>query len=201
MIVSAVAPAGRLYSGPEFYPLWEEAQRLDVPVSTHGGLSMPALGLDMASNFTIGHTLEHPFAQRPEVLAYVGVGARLPEDDRAQHDRVVVPEPQPPRQSQQRADRVAAAYHVTGLAQWRLGQSFVEQRTQDVDLAREVVEDQALRDTGVRGDRRGAGRIEPVLREPCLGRVEDAFSTVGRGRGPHRDGPAGWPGPQRPAAP
>ena len=65
-VLPAVAPGGRLYSGPEFYPLWEEAQRLDVPVSTHGGLSMPALGLDMVNNFTIGHTLEHPFAQSPK---------------------------------------------------------------------------------------------------------------------------------------
>ena len=55
-VLPAVAPAGRLYGGPEFYPLWEEAQRLDVPVSTHGGLSMPSLGLDMVNNFTIGHT-------------------------------------------------------------------------------------------------------------------------------------------------
>jgi predicted TIM-barrel fold metal-dependent hydrolase len=49
-VIPAVAPAGRLYSGPEFYPLWEEAQKLDVPVSTHGGLSMPSLGLDMVNN-------------------------------------------------------------------------------------------------------------------------------------------------------
>ena len=25
-VLPAVAPGGRLYSGPEFYPLWEEAQ-------------------------------------------------------------------------------------------------------------------------------------------------------------------------------
>jgi predicted TIM-barrel fold metal-dependent hydrolase len=62
-VLPAVAPAGRLFSGPEFYPLWEEAQKLDVPISTHGGLSMPALGLDLLGNFTIAHTLEHPFAQ------------------------------------------------------------------------------------------------------------------------------------------
>ena len=29
-VLPAVAPAGRLFSGPEFYPLWEEAQKLDV---------------------------------------------------------------------------------------------------------------------------------------------------------------------------
>ena len=50
-VLPAVAPAGRLFSGPEFYPLWEEAQKLDVPISTHGGLSMPALGLDLLGQF------------------------------------------------------------------------------------------------------------------------------------------------------
>ena len=73
-VLPAVAPAGRLYSGPEFYPLWEEAQKLDVPVSTHGGLSMPSLGLDMVNNFTIGHTLEHPFAQIRQFTALMFEG-------------------------------------------------------------------------------------------------------------------------------
>ena len=73
-VLPAVAPAGRLYSGPEFYPLWEEAQKLDVPISTHGGLSMPALGLDLVSNFTIGHTLEHPFAQMRQFVAMMFEG-------------------------------------------------------------------------------------------------------------------------------
>jgi predicted TIM-barrel fold metal-dependent hydrolase len=47
---------------------------LDVPVSTHGGLSMPALGLDMVNNFTIGHTLEHPFAQIRQFVAMMFEG-------------------------------------------------------------------------------------------------------------------------------
>src|SRR5574342_581152 len=74
-VLPAVAPAGRIFSGTEFYPLWEEAERLDVPISTHGGLSMPALGLDLLGNFTIAHTLEHPFAQiRQFVCIECGVG-------------------------------------------------------------------------------------------------------------------------------
>jgi uncharacterized protein len=73
-VLPAVAPAGRLFSGPEFYPLWEEAQKLDVPISTHGGLSMPALGLDLLGNFTIAHTLEHPFAQMRQFVSLMFEG-------------------------------------------------------------------------------------------------------------------------------
>ena len=73
-VLPAVTPAGRLFSGSEFYPLWEEAQKLDVPVSTHGGLSMPALGLDLLGNFTIAHTLEHPFAQMRQFVSLMFEG-------------------------------------------------------------------------------------------------------------------------------
>ncbi len=77
-MVGAVLPAvtigGKLFSGPEFYPLWEEAQRLDVPISTHGGLSSPSLGLDLAANFTVAHTLEHPFAQMRQLVSMIFEG-------------------------------------------------------------------------------------------------------------------------------
>ncbi|OGQ22626.1 MAG: hypothetical protein A3C54_05880, partial [Deltaproteobacteria bacterium RIFCSPHIGHO2_02_FULL_60_17] len=73
-VLPAVAPGGKLFSVPEFYPLWEEAQRLDVPVSTHGGLSFPNLGLDMAANFTVAHTLEHPFAQMRQLVSMIFEG-------------------------------------------------------------------------------------------------------------------------------
>ena len=74
-VLPAVAPGGRVFSGPEFHPLWEEAQRLDVPISTHGGLSAPGLGLDLlAANFTVAHTLEHPFAQMRHLVSMVFEG-------------------------------------------------------------------------------------------------------------------------------
>jgi hypothetical protein len=73
-VLPAVAAAGRLYSGPEFFPLWEEAQTLDTPISTHGGLSSPALGLDLTANFTVAHTLEHPFAQMRQLVSLVFEG-------------------------------------------------------------------------------------------------------------------------------
>ncbi|MGH7768069.1 MAG: amidohydrolase family protein [Candidatus Binatia bacterium] len=73
-VLPAVATGGKLFSGPDFYPLWEEAQRLDVPVSTHGGLSFPNLGLDLAANFTVAHTLEHPFAQMRQLVSMMFEG-------------------------------------------------------------------------------------------------------------------------------
>jgi uncharacterized protein len=73
-VLPAVATGGKLFSGADFYPLWEEAQRLDVPVSTHGGLSFPNLGLDMAANFTVAHTLEHPFAQMRQLVSMMFEG-------------------------------------------------------------------------------------------------------------------------------
>jgi uncharacterized protein len=73
-VLPAVAVGGRVFSGPEFYPLWEEAQNLDVPISTHGGLSFPDLGLDRLDNFTVGHTLEHPFAQMRQLVSMIFEG-------------------------------------------------------------------------------------------------------------------------------
>jgi predicted TIM-barrel fold metal-dependent hydrolase len=73
-VLPAVTTGGRLFSGPEFYPLWAEAERLDVPVSTHGGLSFPNLGLDLAANFTVAHTLEHPFAQMRQLVSMMFEG-------------------------------------------------------------------------------------------------------------------------------
>jgi uncharacterized protein len=73
-VLPAVAVGGKLFSGDEFYPLWEEAQRLDVPISTHGGLSFPNLGLDLAANFTVAHTLEHPFAQMRQLVSMIFEG-------------------------------------------------------------------------------------------------------------------------------
>jgi predicted TIM-barrel fold metal-dependent hydrolase len=73
-VLPAVAVGGKLFSGPDFYPLWEEAQRLDVPISTHGGLSIPHIGLDLVTNFTVAHTLEHPFAQMRQLVSMVFEG-------------------------------------------------------------------------------------------------------------------------------
>ena len=73
-VLPSVTVGGRLFSTPEFYPLWEEAQRLDVPVSPHGGLSFPNLGLEMVANFTVAHCLEHPFAQMRQMVSMIFEG-------------------------------------------------------------------------------------------------------------------------------
>ncbi len=73
-VLPSAAPGGKLFSGPDFYPLWEEAQRLDVPVSPHGGMSFPDLGIDDTRNFMVAHTLEHPFAQFRQIVAMICEG-------------------------------------------------------------------------------------------------------------------------------
>lgn len=73
-VLPAIAVGGKLFSGPDFYPLWEEAQKLDVPVSTHGGLSIPHIGLDLVTNFTVAHCLEHPFAQMRQLVSMIFEG-------------------------------------------------------------------------------------------------------------------------------
>ncbi len=73
-VLPAVAVGGALFSGAEFHPLWEEAQKLDVPVSTHGGVSIPHIGLDSVTNFTVAHCLEHPFAQMRQLVSMIFEG-------------------------------------------------------------------------------------------------------------------------------
>ena len=79
-VLPAVIAGGRTVAGPEFDPLWAAAQELDVPVSTHGGTTA-TLGLDgIGGNFTVGHLLEHPFAQFRQfgAMMFEGVFERFP---------------------------------------------------------------------------------------------------------------------------
>ncbi|HLH22704.1 MAG TPA: amidohydrolase family protein [Chloroflexota bacterium] len=79
-VLPAVIAGGRTCAGPEFDPLWAAAQELDVPVSTHGGTTA-TLGLDgIGANFTVGHLLEHPFAQFRQfgAMMFEGVFERFP---------------------------------------------------------------------------------------------------------------------------
>lgn len=79
-VLPAVLAGQRTVAGREFDPLWAAAQELDVPISTHGGTTME-LGLDgLGANFTVGHLLEHPFAQMKQLGAMIfeGVFERFP---------------------------------------------------------------------------------------------------------------------------
>src|SRR5581483_3688955 len=51
-----------LFGAPVYDELWEEAERLDVPIAIHGGVSAN-LGLNRLESFAEAHCLEHPFAQ------------------------------------------------------------------------------------------------------------------------------------------
>jgi hypothetical protein len=68
-----------LYGSPVFHELWDEAQRLDVPIAIHGGVSNN-LGLDRLENFAEAHCLEHPFSQMLQMtnMMFQGVFDEFP---------------------------------------------------------------------------------------------------------------------------
>lgn len=85
-MVGAVLPANsadigvrRALGHPDFWPIYEEAQRLNVPLATHGAPSMN-LGLNSFSHFAMTAALEHPVAQMIQVTSFVleGVFDRFP---------------------------------------------------------------------------------------------------------------------------
>ena len=68
-----------LYGSPVYHELWDEAQRLDVPVAIHGGVAAN-LGLDRLTSFAEAHCLEHPVAQMVQLtnMVFQGVFDRFP---------------------------------------------------------------------------------------------------------------------------
>jgi hypothetical protein len=82
--VGGVLPASTnnstpLYGSAAFHPLWEEAQRLDVPLGIHGGVATN-LGLDRLSSFAEAHCLEHPVSQMLQLtnMVFQGVFDQFP---------------------------------------------------------------------------------------------------------------------------
>jgi predicted TIM-barrel fold metal-dependent hydrolase len=65
---------------PSFWPLYEEAERLDVPVALHGAPSA-SLGINFFHRFAQTHALEHPIAQIIQLTSMVmeGVFERFPK--------------------------------------------------------------------------------------------------------------------------
>jgi predicted TIM-barrel fold metal-dependent hydrolase len=55
----SVTALGRSYGDPFFWPIFEEAERQDLPLALHGGPSR-GFGLDHLQPFLKVHTLEHP---------------------------------------------------------------------------------------------------------------------------------------------
>ncbi len=58
---------------PDFWPIYEEAERLDVPVATHGGPSLN-LGLNSFNYLAMTVALEHPIAQMIQITSFVFEG-------------------------------------------------------------------------------------------------------------------------------
>ena len=76
-MVGAVLPANSAEIGvrkalghPDYWPIYEEAERLNVPVATHGGTSMN-LGLNSFNHFAMTMALEHPFAQMVQLTSFM----------------------------------------------------------------------------------------------------------------------------------
>jgi predicted TIM-barrel fold metal-dependent hydrolase len=59
LLPSATNNRTPLYGSPVFHEIYDEAQRLDVPLTIHGGVSQN-LGLDRVASFLEAHMLEHP---------------------------------------------------------------------------------------------------------------------------------------------
>lgn len=60
-LLPAATVLAKSYGHPDFYPLFEEAQRLDCGLAVHGAPSR-GFGFDHFPTFIQVHTLEHPFA-------------------------------------------------------------------------------------------------------------------------------------------
>jgi hypothetical protein len=85
-MVGAVLPANDADIGlrrglghRDFWPIYEEAERLGVPLATHGAPSMN-LGINSFQKFAMTIALEHPIAQMIQVTSFVmeGVFDRFP---------------------------------------------------------------------------------------------------------------------------
>lgn len=78
-MVAGVIPyhtKGKDLSHPDFYPLWDEAQRLDVAITVHAGSNLPHPGQNdlFWNSFFMTHALCHPFSQMVACLSMVGGG-------------------------------------------------------------------------------------------------------------------------------
>ena len=58
-LMPAVTMLNKGYGHQDFHPIYEEAQRLDVPLTVHGAVSR-GLGFDFLQTMSMIHTLEHP---------------------------------------------------------------------------------------------------------------------------------------------
>lgn len=78
-LLPAATVLGKAYGHADFDPLWQEAERLDVPLAIHGAPSR-GFGFDFFDTFIKTHTLEHPFAVLIQFTSMIfdGVFERFP---------------------------------------------------------------------------------------------------------------------------
>ncbi len=69
-VLPAVTMLNKGYGHADFYPLYEEAQKLNVPLAVHGAVSR-GLGFDFLQTMSMIHTLEHPIAQMIQLTSVV----------------------------------------------------------------------------------------------------------------------------------
>ena len=66
-----------LLDDPMFYPLWEEALSLDLPIVVHGGTARPPYGVgthEMGGNWFLQHSATNPFEVMRAMASLIGGG-------------------------------------------------------------------------------------------------------------------------------
>lgn len=69
-LLPSVTVVHKGYGHRDFYPIFEEAQRLDYPLAVHGGTSH-GLGFDFVNTMAMIHALEHPIALMIQMTSIV----------------------------------------------------------------------------------------------------------------------------------
>jgi uncharacterized protein len=69
-MLPAVTMLNKGYGHADFHPIYEEAQKLNVPLAVHGAVSR-GLGFDFLQTMSMIHTLEHPLAQMIQLTSAV----------------------------------------------------------------------------------------------------------------------------------
>ncbi len=63
-----------------YWPIYEEAEKLDCPIALHGGANCEGAGLETFTNFTASHILHHPIPLMVGIIGFIyhGVLDRFP---------------------------------------------------------------------------------------------------------------------------
>jgi predicted TIM-barrel fold metal-dependent hydrolase len=82
-MVAAMIPSNGLtrhISHKEYWPIYEEAEKLDCALGVHGGSNLEGAGLNTFTNFTASHVLHHPLPLMVTAVSFIyhGVFDRFP---------------------------------------------------------------------------------------------------------------------------